>query len=192
MLQINICNLNNYKLFYLFLELIEDNLIVGILTQTNQFIQVVPPSENIEEDGLTIINNSNYLNADKKITVSKKQDEERIEITKKIYLEIEFYTAFRSTIRILMNRYENKEKRDEMRAKSGKAEARADSLALICRVGFYFILFYILICMILWCSCLKFLLGVILKGYLINISSVLFCMPWPSLVHLISMIPAVF
>ena len=32
------------------MKIIEDNLIVGILTETNQFIKVEPPQENIEED----------------------------------------------------------------------------------------------------------------------------------------------
>jgi hypothetical protein len=34
------------------MKVIEDGLIVGILTETNQFIQIDPPSENIHEDYL--------------------------------------------------------------------------------------------------------------------------------------------
>ena len=96
------------------LKVLENNLVVGVLTETNQFIQVVPPSENIEDDGIEVLKSSNFLIADKVITTSKKEDEERTEITKKIFLESEFYLAFRSTIRILMNRYDNKELREKI------------------------------------------------------------------------------
>jgi hypothetical protein len=93
------------------IKVIENNLIVGILTLTNQFIQVTPPSENIEEDGLEILKSSNYVIADRVLTTSHKEDEQRIEVTKNIFLESQFYLAFRSTIRILLNEYSNKDKR---------------------------------------------------------------------------------
>jgi hypothetical protein len=96
------------------MKIIEDNLIVGILTETNQFIKVEPPQENIEEDDLDIVNNSDYLIADNTITNTKEQDSERVDITKKIFLESQFYNAFRTNIRTLLNEPINKENRQKI------------------------------------------------------------------------------
>uniref|UniRef100_A0A6C0HC16 Uncharacterized protein n=1 Tax=viral metagenome TaxID=1070528 RepID=A0A6C0HC16_9ZZZZ len=95
-------------------KILEDGLIVGILTETNQFIQISPPQENIMDDGIEIINHSNYLLADAVITTKKEQDEERINVTTNITLESKFYYAFRNTIRTLLNQYENKEIREKI------------------------------------------------------------------------------
>jgi len=95
-------------------KILEDGLIVGILTETNQFIQISPPQENIMNDGIEIINHSNYLLADAVITTKKDQDAERIDVTTNITLESKFYNAFRNTIRTLLNQYENKEYREKI------------------------------------------------------------------------------
>ena len=91
------------------LKVIEDNLIVGILTETNQFLQIVPPQENIQDDGIDTLESSNYLLADKVLTRTKEPDIERVDTTKKILLESQFYLAFRTTIRGLMNQNDNSE-----------------------------------------------------------------------------------
>ena len=96
------------------MKIIEDNLIIGILTETNQFIKVEPPQENIEEDDLTIVNNSDYLVADNVITNTKMMDNERIDVTKKIFLESQFYNAFRTNIRNLLNDPINKDIREKL------------------------------------------------------------------------------
>lgn len=89
------------------MKVIEDNLIIGILTETNQFIQIEPPIENIHEDGLKEMNGTNYLIADKNIS-SRTEDSKRTRIVKMISLESQFYSSFRSLVRILLNEYENK------------------------------------------------------------------------------------
>lgn len=96
------------------MKVLENNLVVGILTQTNQFIQTTPPSENIDDDGIEVLENSNFLLADKVINTTTKYDEDRIQTTKKIYLESQFYTAFRNTLRILLNQYNHKELRSSI------------------------------------------------------------------------------
>ena len=95
-------------------KILEDGLIVGILTETNHFIQISPPQENIMDDGIETINHSNYLLADAVITTKKEQDTERIDVTTNITLESKFYNAFRNTIRTLLNQYENKEIREKI------------------------------------------------------------------------------
>ena len=96
------------------MKVLENKLVVGILTQTNQFIQTSPPSENIDDDGIEVLENSNFLLADKVINTTTKYDEDRIQTTKKIYLESQFYTAFRNTLRILLNQYNNKDLRSSI------------------------------------------------------------------------------
>jgi len=95
------------------MKVIEDDLIVGLLTETNQFIQIDPPSENIHEDHLKELKGTNYLLADKSIML-KKEDKERIRTVKMIQLESQFYSSFRSLVRILLNSYENKNLKKEI------------------------------------------------------------------------------
>jgi len=89
-------------------KVMEDGLIIGILTETNQFIMISNPTENIEMDGIPLINDENYILADKEISRTKTQDELRIKTIKMITLETQFYSAFRSTVRTLLNQSNNK------------------------------------------------------------------------------------
>lgn len=95
------------------LKVLEDGLIVGILTETNQFIQIDPPMENIHEDHLRELKGTNYLLADRAISY-KKEDEKRVRMMKMIQLESQFYSSFRSLVRILLNSYENKNYKKEI------------------------------------------------------------------------------
>jgi hypothetical protein len=100
-------------------KVIEDEHVVGILTDTNQFIQLSQPIRPDEiESGLDIpsIDNDNYIvnvkstpmvASEVEITTQKDVDTERVEYIKKIRLETSFYNVFRNTIRILVNNYEN-------------------------------------------------------------------------------------
>jgi hypothetical protein len=85
----------------------EDGLIVGVLTETNQFIQVNPP-ESPTEDGIPQIYGFNYIIADKVLTTEKKNDDKRELVVRRIHLEEQFYVAFRTTIQILLKDYENR------------------------------------------------------------------------------------
>jgi hypothetical protein len=100
-------------------KIIEDELVVGILTETNQFIQISKP---IAEQDIAIDNNlpsfknNNYIvnskaspmvSIDVPISTNTGVDKERVDYIKKIKLEANFYNVFRNTIRILLNDYEN-------------------------------------------------------------------------------------
>jgi len=97
------------------IKVIEDGLIVGILTETNQFVMVSPPYDNIQEDGLVVIQDENHIVADKVITTDKKEDGQRIRAVKMIALESQFYTVFRTTVRIAMNEFANREFKDKIK-----------------------------------------------------------------------------
>lgn len=94
------------------IKVIEDGLIIGILTETNQFIQIDPPSENIEGaefSELDEINSSNYIIADKRIALTQETDREREIMVKRIELESKFYSIFRTIAREALNDYANQD-----------------------------------------------------------------------------------
>ncbi len=101
---LNIHNRSKNKIFCKPMQkIIENNLIIGIITETNQFIQVNPPSEDIFNDELEKVNESNYVAINKTISENKGEDQERLEIYNKINLESKFYNSFRNTVKILLN-----------------------------------------------------------------------------------------
>ena len=104
-------------------KIVEDEWVVGILTETNQFIQLSKPITELEANDdyvLESINNDNYIvnkdiNKDTNplipidipISTQNDFDEERVDYIKKTKMETGFYNVFRNTIRILLNDYEN-------------------------------------------------------------------------------------
>ena len=110
------------------MKLLDDGMVVGIITETNQFVPISPISENMFKDGvipvdnhnylakegnnqvinIDNINNISYLAADTTITTSQSGDIERQSIISKIDLETRYYTFFRSVIRKLLMDYENR------------------------------------------------------------------------------------
>lgn len=102
-------------------KVMEDEHAVGMLTETNQFVQIsaplrvddIPPHQT-----LPTLQNANYIvdknkqpmkQVDVEImtTSSTAADNERVEYVNKIRLDSQYYNAFRNTIRILMNQYKN-------------------------------------------------------------------------------------
>ena len=107
-------------------KIIEEDHVVGILTNTNQFIQLSQPirvdeiESNSDLPNLPSIDNDNYIinstkpkkdnymiQSEVAITTSQDIDKERVDYIKKIKLESSFYNVFRNTIRVLINNYEN-------------------------------------------------------------------------------------
>jgi hypothetical protein len=101
------------------LKVVEDELIVGILTETNQFVQIDPPISNDIDDGLDALYTTGYINngyitADKELATNKQEDAERLNTIHQINLEGQFYSAFRTTLRLALNKYQNYEKRAQL------------------------------------------------------------------------------
>jgi hypothetical protein len=110
-------------------RVIEDEKIVGIITMTNQFIQIMPYEDNRDfQDGLKNIDDTNYIVADmdvfnyssSSLTHQKKQKVDFKELSLKektilyIKLESQFYSAFRNTIRLLLNLYKSRKTREKI------------------------------------------------------------------------------
>ena len=85
----------------------EGGLVVGFLTETNQFVPI-KPNEDIIMDGLRTYEGVNAFEADKTFATETKGDRTRIKMTKHIALESQFYHAFRNRVRILMNQQANR------------------------------------------------------------------------------------
>ena len=91
-------------------KVVEDGLIVGIITETNQFVFVEPPVENTIEDGLPVLNASGYKErqsfaVDQVLATSREFDNTRVNTVRNVALETQFFTSFRTIIRNLMNDY---------------------------------------------------------------------------------------
>jgi hypothetical protein len=93
-------------------KVVEDKMIIGFLTKTNQFVQINPPiPESDIQDNIRKVTNNNYLIGSIKTESNNNVDKKRVDFIKRIELETLFYNAFRNTIRILLNDYINSEKR---------------------------------------------------------------------------------
>jgi hypothetical protein len=89
-------------------KIIDDGKIVGIITETNQFIPVsIDSSIIIPNDGIPIMNDFDFNIADIETYTRLKEDPQREKYVKYLYLENNFYNVFRNTVRILLNKYEN-------------------------------------------------------------------------------------
>lgn len=87
-------------------KVIEDGLIVGVLTETNQFVKIDPPNQSIRNDDLETLERDNYILPDL-ITSSNEEDEERLEVIRNIELESQFFNLFRTKLRGFLNETQN-------------------------------------------------------------------------------------
>jgi rRNA processing protein Gar1 len=103
------------------LKVVQDNLIVGVLTQTNQLLTLSAPEQDIygEDESSayalpTFVTETDINAADKTQVSSSGVDNERVEFIKKIRLETEFYNVFRNTIRTVLGEYAHKSVKEEL------------------------------------------------------------------------------
>jgi len=98
-------------------KVVEEGLIVGVITETNQFLQVNvenDPQMNYNDD-LPTITEGNHLRADEVVETTptdKMADKTRERYVRNIRLETNFYNVFRNTARNVLNRPENKAVKD--------------------------------------------------------------------------------
>ena len=99
------------------IKVIDDELVIGFLTETNQFVQINPPTQNIDNDGISEIKHSSYQyeKADKTMTITDNASStEHDSVIQNIHLETQFYNIFRTLTRIQLNDYDNRMIRKEM------------------------------------------------------------------------------
>ena len=95
-------------------KVLEDGLIIGIITETNQFVGIDPVEQDTYGNDLESLNENNHINADIDSLLTNKKDNKRINAIKNIKLETGFYNAFRNTIRILIGQKDNRNLRKEL------------------------------------------------------------------------------
>jgi hypothetical protein len=85
--------------------------IVGILTEANQFVQLLKPEKMIEDDIVSLGDYNYVLTPDGTVPLlmSNKLDRDRMDEMKRYKLENDFYNAFRSTVKIALNDFENED-----------------------------------------------------------------------------------
>jgi len=85
-----------------------EGMVHGIRTNSNQYVKVHPtiPLTEIHDD-LTVEHSSDYSEADTSTTLNKRGDKQ-LEKVKHVHLETQYYLMFRTILRILLNRHENK------------------------------------------------------------------------------------
>jgi len=113
-------------------RVLENEKVIGFLTNTNQFIQIMPYIDNRDfNDKIKTIEESNYITSDRSLMIPEENsyvipsqpvsdfpkyplnDKERI--VRNIRLETQFYNGFRNTIRILLNLYKSRNIKDKIR-----------------------------------------------------------------------------
>jgi len=106
-------------------KIIEDGLVIGFLTETNQFVQINPPTQPIDKDLISEVKHysNKYNDGDKhksaeKIltTTTTSISGERISVIRNINLETQFYNIFRTIIRMHLNQFEFRQIRKEILA----------------------------------------------------------------------------
>lgn len=85
-------------------KVVDGGFIVGVITQTNQFVAIDTPVEDLRgaEDGLRAFHNNNTILTEKELygdAATEMEDPERVKITKYIRLESQFFQAFRRLVR---------------------------------------------------------------------------------------------
>ena len=97
-------------------KIVDEEMIIGILTVTDQFIMFSEPIElSTANDDIPILRQTGRIDVEadlrNKVTT---RDEERIVHVNKIRLETNFFLAYRNTVRILLNDYANIAQRVEI------------------------------------------------------------------------------
>jgi hypothetical protein len=84
------------------MRMIEDEMVIGILTETNQMIPLEVPEENTMNDNLQEVRDYNHITYDQYIS-SHPMKEEKAKAIQYLKLEQSFYSAFYNTLKIYIN-----------------------------------------------------------------------------------------
>lgn len=89
------------------LKVVEDDLVVGFITNGNQFVEISPFIENENNIiNLPVLNSANPNLLNKELMLNNSVDEQRVNYVNALKLENNMYIDFRNWIRYLLNIYE--------------------------------------------------------------------------------------
>ena len=89
------------------IKIVDDDKIVGILTETEQYVKISPAMDNVADE-LEEMESMDYLEADKVIVGSVAPNNKRVRTIRNIHMESRFYRIFRTTVRELLSQYEHR------------------------------------------------------------------------------------
>jgi len=89
------------------MKIIDDKKIVGIITETEQYVKIMPVMENVV-DTLDEIAGVDYFEADNSIIGSTAPNNKRVRTIRNIHMESRFYRIFRTMVRELLSQYETR------------------------------------------------------------------------------------
>ena len=95
-------------------KVVEDGLIVGVLTEANQFVQIDPPEQDTYGDDLRVMTSGNPFEADETVLTSDATDRSRVMTMQRIRLETMFFNAFRNLIREMLTSFGNAQTREKL------------------------------------------------------------------------------
>lgn len=98
------------------IKVVEDGLIVGIITETNQFIMVAPPLPDTDTLGNDLIKNENMGIIGLENNLVPGVDKERVTYINNIRIESKIYNVFRNTARILLGQMRYKTIKNDLEA----------------------------------------------------------------------------
>ena len=96
------------------IKVIDDDLIVGIITQSNQFVPINPPIQDVYGDDLKTVTDMDYINVNNISMINKSTDKKRLKYMKRIKLETGFYNTFRNMVRMMLGQYKYNSIRQEI------------------------------------------------------------------------------
>jgi hypothetical protein len=103
-------------------KVVYNGIIHGIRTSNNLYIKIKPSIPLTKtDDELTVEYSNDYMEADVEATTSNKSDKE-LEIVKHVQLETQYYSVFRTVVRILLNRDDNFELKANIKEIIGNTE----------------------------------------------------------------------
>lgn len=97
-------------------KVLKDNFVIGFKTNSNLFIKISQPimnKESLDELELDFDSNDEII-ADMDINIVKHRNKNQEQLVKHIEFENDYYSAFRTTMRILLNNFTNRKQKKEI------------------------------------------------------------------------------
>jgi len=104
-------------------KVVDDGVLIGVLTETNQFVEIsphlskqdIPPHPaGVKELDVFEYNMTNPHHADAEVQTMDKADAARVRYVQRIQLETEMYELFRNSMRIMIGKIKNMERKKRL------------------------------------------------------------------------------
>jgi len=117
------------------MKVLENNLIVGFITNGNQFVEINPFIQNETEIiNLPSIESNNINNLNKHLLFNNESDKERETYVNSLKIENEMYIDFRNLIRNLLNSYKFIKERKKIEEILDSQQVLYDKITEICKI----------------------------------------------------------